>query len=91
MAKRGAHAPSFLISAPQGIKSFEDLYGAENLADSEDWLMSGTTGVRIITAAPEVNGVMSAVEELTKRGVVFSIGHRLEFTAFVGEGAYEDS
>lgn len=91
MAKRGAHAPSFLISAPQGIKSFEDLYGAENLADSEDWLMSGTLGVRIITAAPEVNGVMSAVEELTKRGVIFSIGHRLEFTAFVGEGAYEDA
>lgn len=33
-------------------------------------------GVRIITAAPEIDGVMPAVEEVVKRGVVFSIGHR---------------
>ena len=33
-------------------------------------------GVRIITAAPEVEGVMESVGELTKRGIVFSIGHR---------------
>ena len=33
-------------------------------------------GVRVITAAPEVDGVMSSIEELTRRGVVFSIGHR---------------
>ncbi|KAJ3828849.1 carbohydrate esterase family 9 protein [Lentinula raphanica] len=79
MAKRGAHAPSFLVTAPEGIKSFEELYGAENLADSEDWLMSNgaDNGVRIITAAPEVTGVMSTVGELTKRGVVFSIGHSI--------------
>ncbi|GAW00568.1 carbohydrate esterase family 9 protein [Lentinula edodes] len=79
MAKRGAHAPSFLVSAPEGIKSFEELYGAENLADSEDWLMStgSESGVRIITAAPEVPGVMGTVEELTKRGVIFSIGHSI--------------
>lgn len=79
MAKRGAHPPSFLLSAPEGIKSFDELYGTENLADTEDWLMSGTLGVRIITAAPEVNGVMGAVGELTRRGVVFSIGHRFDF------------
>ncbi|KAJ4483511.1 carbohydrate esterase family 9 protein [Lentinula aciculospora] len=79
MAKRGAHAPSFLVSAPEGIRSFEELYGAENLADSEDWLMStgSENGVRIITAAPEVTGVMSTVGELTKRGIVFSIGHSI--------------
>ncbi|KAJ3857613.1 carbohydrate esterase family 9 protein [Lentinula lateritia] len=79
MAKRGAHAPSFLVSAPEGIKSFEELYGAENLADSEDWLMSTglESGVRIITAAPEVPGVMGTVEKLTKRGVIFSIGHSI--------------
>ncbi|KAJ3776325.1 carbohydrate esterase family 9 protein [Lentinula raphanica] len=79
MAKRGAHAPSFLVTAPEGIKSFEELYGAENLADSEDWLMSNgaDNGVRIITAAPEVTGVMSTVGELTKRGVIFSIGHSI--------------
>ncbi|KIK67522.1 carbohydrate esterase family 9 protein [Collybiopsis luxurians FD-317 M1] len=79
MAKRGAHAPSFLLSAPEGMKSFEDLYGAENLADPEDWLMSAGSdvGVRIITAAPEVDGVMSAVGELNKRRIIFSIGHSI--------------
>ncbi|KAJ7018349.1 carbohydrate esterase family 9 protein [Mycena alexandri] len=77
MAKRGAHAPPFLLSAPDGFSSFEDAYGAHNLVDSEDWLMSsdGQCGVRIVTAAPEIRGVMGAVNELSKRGVVFSIGH----------------
>ncbi|KAK7465438.1 N-acetyl-glucosamine-6-phosphate deacetylase [Stygiomarasmius scandens] len=79
MAKRGAHAPSFLVSAPDGVKSFESLYGEENLADDEDWLMNGNTdvGVRIITAAPEVTGVMDAINVLSKKGVLFSIGHSI--------------
>ena len=71
------------MTAPDGYKSFEKLYGANNLADGEDWLMSqglgegeGIVGVRILTAAPEVEGVMESIGELTKRGVVFSIGHR---------------
>jgi N-acetylglucosamine-6-phosphate deacetylase len=70
------------LPAPEGFKSFESIYGAENLANSEDWLMAGDgvceagVGVRIITAAPEVNGVMGSVSELTKRGIVFSVGHR---------------
>jgi N-acetylglucosamine-6-phosphate deacetylase len=54
------------------------MYGEKNLADQEDWLMSDvsdTTGVRIITAAPEVLGVLIATRELSKRGVVYSIGH----------------
>jgi N-acetylglucosamine-6-phosphate deacetylase len=82
LAKRGAHAPSFLLSAPEGYKSFEAIYGADNLAHEEDWLMASdiehgdTVGVRIITAAPEIKGVMDAVKELTSKGIVFSIGHR---------------
>lgn len=78
MAKRGAHAPPFLLSAPEGFQSFESAYGAHNLVDSEDWLMSadGQCGVRIVTGAPEIQGVMGALNELNKRGVVFSIGHR---------------
>jgi N-acetylglucosamine-6-phosphate deacetylase len=79
MAKRGAHAPSFLRSAPSGFKSLEETYGADNLVHSEDWLMNDTDhalGVRIITAAPEVDGVLDSVRDLTDRGVVFSIGHR---------------
>ena len=79
VAKRGAHASPFLLSAPEGIASFEDVYGVENLVDREDWLMvddSQAGGVRMITAAPEIDGVMTAIKELTKRGVFFSIGHR---------------
>ncbi|KAG5726945.1 putative N-acetylglucosamine-6-phosphate deacetylase, partial [Termitomyces sp. T112] len=34
--KRGAHAPPFLLTAPEGIKSFEDIYGERNLAENED-------------------------------------------------------
>jgi N-acetylglucosamine-6-phosphate deacetylase len=37
---------------------------------------SGSVGVRMITAAPEVEGVMEAIGALSKRGLVFSIGHR---------------
>jgi N-acetylglucosamine-6-phosphate deacetylase len=82
LAKRGAHAPPFLLTAPKGYQSFEQLYGADNLADAEDWLMNQGPlngeglGVRIITAAPEVEGVMDSISEVTKRGIVFSIGHR---------------
>lgn len=80
MAKRGAHAPPYLLTAPQGFKTFEEVYGVDNMADTEDWLMNvdggESVGVRLITAAPEIEGVMSALGELSKRGVVFSIGHR---------------
>ena len=37
-------------------------------------------GVRVITAAPEVDGVMTSIDELTRRGVVFSIGHSIAST-----------
>ena len=33
-------------------------------------------GVRIITATPEIVGVLDAVPELDQRGIVFSIRHR---------------
>jgi N-acetylglucosamine-6-phosphate deacetylase len=68
-----------LLSAPAGTATFENVYGARNIADKEDWLMTGdgqAVGVRMITAAPEIDGVMNAIGELTKRGLVFSIGHR---------------
>jgi N-acetylglucosamine-6-phosphate deacetylase len=54
------------------------MYGAQNLVIKEDWLMDEDTpvGVRIITAAPEICGVLDAVRDLGQRGIVFSIGHR---------------
>jgi N-acetylglucosamine-6-phosphate deacetylase len=63
--------------AHNGFKSVEELYGADNVTHNEDWLMgSSNPGVRIITAAPEVDGMMESISELNKRGIVFSIGHR---------------
>jgi N-acetylglucosamine-6-phosphate deacetylase len=88
LAKRGAHAPEFLQKADDGLASFERIYGAENLAVHEDWVMAGeghsdSLGVRIVTAAPEITGVMPAMEEAVKRGVVFSIGHRCVFSTCI--------
>ncbi|TDL20061.1 Metallo-dependent hydrolase [Rickenella mellea] len=83
LAKRGAHAPPFILSAPDKWHSFEAVYGEHNLAVREDWEMdvaSGKScgiGVRMITAAPEIDGVMDVIEELTKRGVIVSIGHSI--------------
>ncbi|KAG1824342.1 carbohydrate esterase family 9 protein [Suillus subaureus] len=85
MSKRGAHSPALIIPASEGFKTFESIYSPENLAEAEDWLMSGdtlydTVGVRIITAAPEVEGVMEAINEASKRGICFNIGHSMATT-----------
>ncbi|KAF8504721.1 Metallo-dependent hydrolase [Russula emetica] len=87
LAKRGAHAPLHIRSPPKGFASFEEMYGAENLATKEDWLMDrdAPLGVRIITAAPEINGVLDAVHELDQRGIVFSIGHSIATSDFATE------
>ncbi|EED82609.1 candidate n-acetylglucosamine-6-phosphate deacetylase from carbohydrate esterase family CE9 [Postia placenta Mad-698-R] len=93
LAKRGAHAPQFLVPAHERFASFEAVYGAQNLADQEDWLMADgtapdTVGVRIITAAPEIDGVMATVPEVVQRGVVFSIGHSIASTDIATQAAY---
>ncbi|KAF9807916.1 hypothetical protein IEO21_08011 [Rhodonia placenta] len=93
LAKRGAHAPQFLVPAHERFASFEAVYGAQNLADQEDWLMADgtapdTVGVRIITAAPEIDGVMATVPEVVQRGVVFSIGHSIASTDIATQAVY---
>ncbi|KAL4071283.1 carbohydrate esterase family 9 protein [Scleroderma yunnanense] len=76
MNKRGAHSPSLIIPASEGFKSFEAVFQPENLVATEDWLSgSDAVGARIITAAPEVEGVMESIEEIVNRGICFSIGH----------------
>ncbi|KAG6335488.1 hypothetical protein ID866_3595 [Astraeus odoratus] len=86
MDKRGAHSPSLIIPASGGYETFEAVYHPENLADEEDWFMEDDTnkeivGARIITAAPEIEGVMEAIREVTKKGVCFNIGHSTCSTA----------
>ncbi|KAK4048414.1 N-acetyl-glucosamine-6-phosphate deacetylase [Microbotryomycetes sp. JL201] len=65
-AKKGAHEPSFLLDAPEGMTTWEEVYGRAALDQP---------GVKIITAAPDVSGVMDCIEPATRRGVTFSIGH----------------
>jgi hypothetical protein len=63
-----------------GFKSFEVVYGAENLVESDKWFISSfDPGVRLITVAPEVPGVMKAIQELVEKGIAVSIGHRCGF------------
>jgi N-acetylglucosamine-6-phosphate deacetylase len=85
VVKRGAHAPLHIRSAPNGFASFEDVYGAQNVAIKEDWLMGedAPAGVRIVTAAPEIHGVLDAVHDLDQRGIVFSVGHTYVEPPFV--------
>ncbi|KAF7976438.1 hypothetical protein HWV62_6869 [Athelia sp. TMB] len=81
-SKRGAHTPALLRAAPDGWDSIEAVYGAANLAEQEDWLMQNAdggagVGVRVVTGAPELEGVGASVGELARRGVVFSLGHSI--------------
>ncbi|KAJ2922680.1 hypothetical protein H1R20_g14425, partial [Candolleomyces eurysporus] len=83
LSKRGAHAPPFLLTADRGVKSFEQVYGEEHLVDTKDWLLpeKQNVGIRMITAAPEVPGVMDAFSTLSDRGIIMSIGHSTATTA----------
>lgn len=60
----------------------ESVYGANNLAHEEDWLLSampnaGTTGIRMVTLAPEILGMIdqNIIGQLTERGIRVAIGH----------------
>ncbi|CAE6470179.1 unnamed protein product [Rhizoctonia solani] len=83
-AKRGAHTQSLLLSAPDGISSLEAVYGVAALEKH-------VGGVRIVTAAPEIDGILSSVAPLAERGVIVSIGHSIAptpiATAAVTHGA----
>ncbi|PWN50657.1 Metallo-dependent hydrolase [Violaceomyces palustris] len=67
--KRGAHCVKLIREAPRGIEDIEEVYGkGESGLD-----MQGA--VKILTLAPDVRGVMEAIPELAKRGVIISLGH----------------
>ncbi|KAL8284003.1 hypothetical protein RQP46_005116 [Phenoliferia psychrophenolica] len=80
--KKGAHEELFLLDAANGIESWDEVYSAKALDQP---------GVKIITAAPDVPGVLDCIGPVTKRGVTFSIGHSMATveiaTAAVGLGA----
>lgn len=70
--KNGCHGLDVLQTAPNGFTDFKACYGAFNI-DPEG--KETRSPIKMITAAPEVGGVASTISELTKRGIIFSVGH----------------
>ena len=59
--KKGAHPEQFIRGLDSGFQGLIDMYG--NLSD-----------VSIITLAPEIEGAIDVIRELTDRGVTVSVG-----------------
>ncbi|KAI9282616.1 hypothetical protein BY458DRAFT_496782 [Sporodiniella umbellata] len=65
--KKGAHNPDVLKNTPHGIQDMDEAYGPE--------LQKGKDAVRIITLAPEIEGICETIPALVDRGIVVSMGH----------------
>ncbi|KAI8881439.1 carbohydrate esterase family 9 protein [Backusella circina FSU 941] len=65
--KKGAHDQAVIQDAKNGIASLDTAYGPE--------LKNGGETVRIMTVAPEIEGMLDTIPELIKRNITVSIGH----------------
>lgn len=65
-AKKGAHDQTMIQNADDGIESLDRAYGPE--------LLKGDT-VRIMTVAPEIDGVLQVIPQLVQRNITVSLGH----------------
>ncbi|KAI9356086.1 hypothetical protein BD770DRAFT_323528 [Pilaira anomala] len=65
--KKGAHEQAVFKDAKNGISDFDEVYGPE--------LLKGSEAVRIITMAPEIEGVCDVIPDLVSRGITVSMGH----------------
>ncbi|CAH2351497.1 hypothetical protein CLIB1423_03S07624 [[Candida] railenensis] len=64
--KKGCHPVETFVDAHEGSKKVYSVYGGEaNLYDN----------VCIVTAAPEIPGVLDAIPDLKKHNITYSIGH----------------
>ncbi|CAG8473306.1 21216_t:CDS:2 [Dentiscutata erythropus] len=66
-SKRGAHEESHLRVASSGFSDFAMVYGLNS--EGKDQI------VKIVTVAPEVEGVLDSVEDLVRAGITVSLGH----------------
>jgi N-acetylglucosamine-6-phosphate deacetylase len=69
--KIGCHPKANVITAEEGWKAFEDVYGEASLKRDQ----SVRPSVKLITMAPELPGVMDCIARLVDAGFVISIGH----------------
>src|SRR5206468_3759362 len=84
--KNGIHNTEVLLDAPKGLADVETCYGIDNLGTQPK--VPGpkpfpASPIKMITAAPELGKLISAIPDITSRGIVYSIGH--------SEATYEDA
>ncbi|KAF9984478.1 putative N-acetylglucosamine-6-phosphate deacetylase [Modicella reniformis] len=75
-ARIGAHELKVLqASAPNGYKDFKDVYGFEGETPEAQKKLSeqDLQCVKIITCAPELDGVMESIPDLVKAGITVSV------------------
>lgn len=65
LLKKGCHPTETFVDAKEGSKKLDEVYGSENLLEN----------VCIVTAAPEIEGVLEAIPYLKLKNIVYSIGH----------------
>ncbi|KAH6647657.1 N-acetylglucosamine-6-phosphate deacetylase [Truncatella angustata] len=77
--KNGIHNVDVLLQA-DSFDDLEECYGSSNINPDEH---GSPPVIRMITAAPELGNMTSLIPELTRRGIVVSIGH--------SEATYEEA
>lgn len=65
LKKKGCHPPETFVDAHEGQKLLFDVYGEHNLLEN----------VRIVTAAPEIPGVLDIIPSVKAKNVTFAVGH----------------
>ena len=82
--KHGIHNIDILLTPKEGFPDLEECYGASNLypspslnpsSDLETDVENHTSNVKLITLAPELPHLLSAIPKLNSLNIVTSIGH----------------
>jgi N-acetylglucosamine-6-phosphate deacetylase len=77
-ARIGAHELKVLqASAKNGYKDFKDVYGFEGETPEAQKKLSEEDlhSVKIITCAPELEGIMDSIPDLVRAGITVSVGN----------------
>ncbi|KAF9166126.1 hypothetical protein DFQ26_008629 [Actinomortierella ambigua] len=83
-ARIGAHELKVLQnSAKNGYEDFKNVYGLEGATpeDQGELTKKSQNSVKIITCAPELDGIMESIPDLVKAGITVSVGHSMANTA----------
>ncbi|KAG0073643.1 hypothetical protein BGZ90_011424, partial [Linnemannia elongata] len=93
-ARIGAHELKVLqASAKNGYADFKDVYGLEGETPEAQNKLShdNQNSVKIITCAPELEGIMDSIPDLVKAGITVSVGHSMANISQAEEAIAYDS